>query len=348
MSQFAPRPTLADVAARAGVSTVTVSRVVEGSPKVADTTRDRVEAAMRDLGYYGNAAARQLVSGQSRTIGLVTANTVDYGYGAVLAGIEEAARAHDWTALIVVISGEGPAAVERAVATIASRGLAGAIVIDFDPLARAVLTALPAYLPVVAATGPQPGPASERPSVGIDEYEGSVAAAHHLIDRGHRSIFILGSPHDVSGSRRSRGVQDALQAARLPHYPVVRCATWQPAAGHAAATALLDHYGSAVTALACANDELALGAMRAITDLGLRVPEDISVVGCDDHPIAAFCRPALTTVRQDFRALGRAAFTLLARLLDDTADDRAEAVQPALVIRQSTAPPHPARGWPQP
>jgi DNA-binding LacI/PurR family transcriptional regulator len=339
---------LADVAAHAGVSTVTVSRVVEGSDKVARKTRERVQAAMDELGYFGNAAATQLVSGRSRAVGVVASNTVEFGYSRVIAGTEQSARLKDLAVLIVVAEGEDEEAVRKTVATLASQALAGVVAIDFDPLGRAVAEALPAYLPAVAATAPHPGYNPRLPSVSIDEYEGTVAAAKHLIEAGHRSIFILDSPSVEAQGRRSKGVLDTLDAAHLPHYPTFRCADWSPASGYAAARELLAAYGDAITAIVCANDEIALGAMRAIREAGLTVPGDISLVGYDDNPLAAFAQPPLTTIRQDFIELGRQAFDLLTDLLEGVAApdglNSPQLIKPSLVIRESTAPPNPARG----
>jgi len=340
---FPQRPTLADVAAEAGVSTVTVSRVVEGSDKVAASTRERVLAAMDRIGYFGNAAASSLVSGRATTIGVIASNTADFGYATTIRGIEQAARDTDMSVLISVIEGEDPASVRRAVSTVASHALAGVVVIDFDAAAHAVLPALPAYLPVVSTT--QPGlDASGRPHVYIDEFEGALTAATHLIELGHRSILVLAPPDRRPQRRRPLGVETALTRAHLPHYPVVLCADWQPRSGYAGAVELLDAYGDQVTAIACGNDEIALGAIRAIRDRGLRVPEDVSVVGFDDHPVSAYSSPALTTMHQDFETLGRLAFDQLDALIAGREAPAAQSLTAALVVRETTAAPNPERG----
>lgn len=342
MKSFGQRPTLADVAAEAGVSTVTVSRVVEDSTKVTQKTKDRVRAAMEHLGYFGNAAASSLVSGRFNSMGVVSANTADYGYATTIRGIERVARAADMSVLISVIEGDDDDSVRKGVATVASRALAGIIVMDFDTAAHAVLPALPDYLPVVATT--QPNTQTARPYVYIDEYLGAQLVADHLIDLGHRSIFVLAPPDQRPAERRSLGVQDALTAAKLPHYPVIRCADWQPASGYEGATRLLAEYGAQVTAIACANDEVAVGAMRAVQDAGLRVPEDVSVVGFDDHPMSEFVRPALTTVHQDFEALGALAFRALMALIGGKELPEDNSVLPTLKVRESTTAPSPDRG----
>lgn len=342
MKPFPQRPTLADVAAEARVSTVTVSRVIEGSAKVADSTRERVHAAMERIGYFGNAAASHLVSGRASTIGIVTSNTADFGYAATIHGIEKGAREVGMSVLICVIEGDDEASIRKVVSTVASQALGGVVVVDYDAGAQAALPALPAYLPVVSATTQSSGSGVDRPYSLIDEYEGATLAAQHLIELGHRSIFIL-APHDSRPSeRRSLGILDALSAARLPHYPIIRCADWQPSSGYDATKRLLDDYGDQVTAIACANDEVALGAIRAILDRGLRVPEDVSVMGFDDHPLAAFASPPLTTIRQDFEKVGAQAFSLLASLIDRRDPLEERRAHPELVVRLSTAPPRAA------
>lgn len=344
MSKFPQRPTLSDVAEAAGVSTVTVSRVIEGSAKVAEKTRVRVQDAMERIGYYGNAAASQLVSGRARTIGIVASNTADYGYAEAIRGIEKGARALDLAVLIVVIEGTDSDSVRKAVSTVASHALAGVIVIDFDSAAHAVLPAIPEYIPVVSATSPSEGSGVDRPYVSLDEYDGGRLAAQHLIDLGHRSIFVIAPPIEQPVERRSLGVSDALDEARLPHYPSSVASQWGPAAGYDCTTRLIDDYGDRVTAIACANDEVALGALRALMDRGLRVPEDVSVIGFDDQPLAAYTAPALTTVHQDFLQLGEVAFATLRAVIEARDLPEERHIRPSLVIRETTSAPHPERG----
>jgi DNA-binding LacI/PurR family transcriptional regulator len=336
---FPQRPTLADVATAAGVSTVTVSRVVEGSAKVAEKTRERVLEAMDRIGYFGNTAASQLVSGRASTIGIVTSNTADYGYASTIHGIEQRARELDMALLISVIEGPDSSSVRKAVRTVASHALGGVVVLDFDEGAHAALPAIPSYLPAVSVTGQPEAAVDNRPVVSIDEYEGGALAARHLIELGHRSVFIL-APHDTRpAERRSLGILDTLTEARLPHYPVIRCADWKPRSGYDGANELLDNYADQVTAIACANDEVALGVIRAILDRGLRVPEDVSVVGFDDHPLAAFASPPLTTVHQDFEKLGVLSFTLLDALIAGRELPGERSVPLNLIVRGSTAAP---------
>lgn len=344
MTGFPPRPTVADVAAEAGVAAITVSRVLEGSDKVAAATRAKVTAAMERLGYYGNAAATQLVSGRPQSIGVVTSNVADYGYGSTIRGIERRAREAQMSILIAVIEDSEPGDIRQTVATVASHALAGVVVLDFDEVAHAVIPALPPYLPVVTTTRPEQSRSEERPHVYIDDYLGAVAAAEHLIALGHRSVFVIGQPNYAPGERRTAGTLDVLSAAKLPHYPVVPADSWRPEAGYRAGADLADSYGTDVTAVVCGNDELALGAIRAFSERGLRVPEDISVTGFDDNPMAAYATPALTTVAQDFTALGRASFDLLHALITGEEPPEPVALVPELVVRETTAAPNPNRG----
>lgn len=345
MTRFPQRPTLADVAAEAGVAAITVSRVVEGSEKVAAKTRDRVLAAMDTLGYFGNAAATQLVSGRTETIGVVTSSITDFGYSSTIRGIERRAREFGWSVLIAAIEDSSPADIRQTVSTVASRALAGVVVIDYDDVTHAVIPAMPAYLPVVSTTGPSLKRDLVRPHVSIDDHLGAVTAAEHLIGLGHRSIFVVAPPDYELTERRSAGTLDALTQARLPHYPMARCESWRPEAGYAAANELLDTYGDDVTAMACGNDELALGAIRAVVNRGLRVPQDVSITGFDDNPLAAFATPPLTTVAQDFNALGYAAFDLLHSLIHGDPSPDPGPLVPMLVVRETTAPPNPERGF---
>ncbi len=348
------RPTVADVARAAGVSTATVSRVLEDSPKVAARTRDRVQDAMRAIGYYGNSQASQLVSGRAQTVGIITSNTVAYGYARTISGIENEARQVGMAALITVIESSSDRDVAAAVAAVASHVLSGVVVVDFDAAAHATIPLIPSYLPVVSATSPSYGPDTGRPYVAYDDHLGAKESVEHLIALGHTGIFVMAQPNNDPPERRSVGAVDALTDALLPHYPIVRCESWEPSSGYDACAQILDTYGDRVTAIVCPNDELALGAIRAIHDRGLRVPEDISITGFDDIPVAQYLSPSMTTVHQSFMELGRRSFRLLMDVVTaaeqgdagqpDPQIDLAQSLDPFLVVRESTAAPNPRRG----
>ncbi|SHE25284.1 Hypothetical protein ACGLYG10_1500 [Actinomyces glycerinitolerans] len=327
---------------------MTVSRVLSGSPKVSERTRTRVETVIRELGYFGNSAARQLVSGRPETLAIVTSDTLPYGYAQTISGVAQRARKAGMSSLICVLDRDDDDPVEQAVASVASHQPAGVVVIDYDALAHSVIPRIPEYLPVIDVGPPQSGESSGRPYVALDEYGGAYEVARHLIELGHTSIFVVAQPNNDPPERRSIGVFDALRDARLPIYPLVRCGSWEPSSGYRACKQLLEEYGELVTALVCPNDELALGAIRAIRDAGLSVPGDVSVTGFDGIPLAGVMTPTLTTLRQDFTTAGRTAVELLLRLLDRSgmASTPPEPITIAseFIRGESTAAPHPHRG----
>lgn len=337
-------PTLNDVAERAGVSLSTVSRVVENSDRVAAKTRNKVLGAMEELGYYGNAAARQLASGASSTIGVITSSTTHFGYSRTIEGIEAAARVSGKSTQIAVIDHVEQETVRDSVALVVSQNPGGVLVLDYDEPGHAALQLLPKHLPVVAVSSK--GYASPEVDYAcIDDVDGGYVLAQHLLELGHRSIFIVAPRTELGGHTRRIGVERALLEARLPQYPITFCDSWAPADGYAAGRELLEDYGDRVTAVVCANDELAVGVMRAVTEAGLRIPEDVSVAGFDDHDVAGYLQTSLTTVRQDFVELGKEACgMLLKRIVDGPAEVRQVVLDSVLKVRESTGAVNAARG----
>ncbi|HEV6955211.1 MAG TPA: LacI family DNA-binding transcriptional regulator [Promicromonospora sp.] len=326
-------PGLVDVAAKAGVSVSTVSRVLTGRTPVSEKLRTKVQAAVDELGYRPNAAAQTLVSGRRSAIGVFARNTARFGYAATLQGIEEAARAAGYVVMITVVESGRPDDIARAVDMTLSQALAGAIVIEFDAVGVATLEALPDVVPVVAAAGArrEPGP---RPHAFLDDEAGGRAATEYLLGLGHRTVHHIAIPATRERSGREWGWRTALEAAGAP-VPDVVSAEYSPTSGYDAAQRLLEQDG--VTAILCGNDELAIGAARALSERGLRIPQDVAVVGFDDQPFAEMWVPALTTVAQDFTDLGRRTFGLLEEWLRAGERPADSAVLPSLVVRGSTA-----------
>jgi DNA-binding LacI/PurR family transcriptional regulator len=327
-------PGLVDVAAKAGVSLSTVSRVLTGRTPVSEKLRARVQAAVDELGYRPNAAAQTLVSGKRSTIAVLARNTARFGYAATLEGIEQAARDAGYVVMITVIESGSPKDVARAVDMTLSQALAGVIVIEFDAVGVATLEALPDLVPVVAAAGAR-RKAGARPHAFLDDEVGGRIATEYLLGLGHPTVHHIAIPATRRRSGREWGWRTALRAAGAP-VPEVVHADYSPMSGYEAARQLIDDPD--VTAILCGNDELAIGAARALAERGRKVPEDVSLVGFDDQPFAEMWVPALTTVAQDFADLGRRAFGLLEawiRTGDRPADS---AVLPTLVERESSAP----------
>lgn len=323
----AARVSMATVAARAGVSGQTVSRVVNGSPRVDPQTRARVEAAMAELGYRPHRAARALRTGRSHTLGLVVTTLATVGNSRMLQATAEAAAVRGY-ALTVVTAADG---VEAAFARLADQGVDGALVLN-EASALVPAATLPPELHLVVVDAPAGAGAAV---VHSDHAAGAQAATRHLLDLGHETVHHLAGPAgSFAAAERERGWREALADAGAVPPPVVR-GDWSAESGFAAGAAL------GATAVFCANDQMALGLLRAVAESGRTVPSDVSVVGFDDIPEAANFLPPLTTVRQDFPALAQQAVTALTAAVegDATATDRAApvVVPTRLVERASTA-----------
>ncbi|MCW3493285.1 LacI family DNA-binding transcriptional regulator [Microbacterium sp. SSM24] len=326
---------MADVARIAGVSGQTVSRVVNDSPRVDPATRTRVESAMAQLGYRPHRAARALRTGRTQTIGLVVSTLATVGNSRMLQAVADAAAARGY-ALTVVTLGAAPD-VASAFERLSEQGVDGAVVLN-EATAAARGIAAPRGLRLVVVDAP-----SGTPGVGVvqsDHAAGARAATAHLLSLGHGTVHHIAGPvGSFAAGERERGWREALGAAGRDAPPVLR-GDWTAASGHSAGTALAAD--PAVTAVFAANDQTALGAIRAFADAGRSVPGAVSVVGFDDIADAADYRPPLTTVRQDFDRLGELAVTALVEAIEGGAT-AFHTVPTALTVRASTAAPRPAR-----
>ncbi|WP_431796384.1 LacI family DNA-binding transcriptional regulator [Microbacterium enclense] len=312
---------MADVAAAAGVSAQTVSRVANGSPRVDPGTRARVEKAMGDLGYRVHRAARALRTGQTSTIGLVVSTLASVGNSRMLQAISEAAAARDYALAVVTVGERG---IRDAFARLRSQGVDGAVVLN--EATELVRDAPPADLHLVVVDSP---PDERFSIVQTDHAGGARAAVEHLLALGHDTVHhIAGPARSFAAAERERGWRAAFADAGRA-VPEPTRGDWTSASGHAAVSAMTD-----ATAVFVANDQMALGALRAFADAGRRVPEDVAVVGFDDIVDAAEYRPPLTTVRQDFDALGARAVRALVAAIEGGVPV-AETVPATLVVRSS-------------
>ncbi|MGW0801534.1 LacI family DNA-binding transcriptional regulator [Nonomuraea sp. NPDC002799] len=328
-------PSIRDVAAAAGVSYQTVSRVLNESPRVRPETRTAVQAAIEQLGFRPSRAARALSLGRGRGITVVTSNTVLYGYAATLQGIEEAARAAGMAMGIRVVESAEPAEVKQTVDYVSDASAGGVVVIAFDPMGVAVLEALPEQVPAVAAAEPA-APDRGRIAIALDERSAAADATGHLLELGHRTVHHVAIPSEGGSSGRLGGWRDALRQAGAEVPEVLGCG-WDIGSAYRAGQRLAAEPD--VTAILCGNDDIAQGVRRALYDAGKDVPGDVSVVGFDDIPGSAYWTPALTTVRMDFAGLGRACFHAAVAELTGQAQPEPALVLPSLVVRESTAPP---------
>jgi DNA-binding LacI/PurR family transcriptional regulator len=327
---------MSDVAARAGVSHQTVSRVVNGHPNVAPGTRERVRRAIAELGYLPNTAARALVTGSTRTIGFVTVSINQYGPAQTLVGLERAARAAGYSLSVTVLEDPTREAMRDAIDRFAARSVDAVVALGTYDDAFEALHAVSSPVPLVTV---QSGGALEEPAVGVDQVAGGRLATRHLLDLGHRTVHHLTGPADSKEARdRLRAWRTELEAAGAS-VPEVLSGDWTPSSGYAAGRRLAARRrnGEELTAVFAANDQMALGVLAAFHEEGLSVPGDVSVVGFDDLPESPYFTPPLTTVRQDFAELGRRGVELvLARLAG--VDAHEEPVVPELVVRASTGP----------
>ncbi|MBD3940597.1 LacI family DNA-binding transcriptional regulator [Microbacterium sp. NEAU-LLC] len=324
---------MADVAERAGVSGQTVSRVVNGSPRVDPETRARVETAMAELGYRPHRAARALRTGRTQTLGLVVSTLASVGNSRMLQAVADAAASRGYALTVVTLGPE--ASVAGAFERLADQGVDGAIVLN-EATGRVRDSDLrTAGLRLVVVDSPR----DERFGVVVTDHAGGAeSAVRHLLDLGHRTVHHLAGPAgSFAAAERERGWRAALDAAGVPVPDLVR-GDWTAASGHGAASLLL---AAGATAVFAANDQMALGLLRGVAEVGRAVPGDVSVVGFDDVADAADYRPPLTTVRQDFDALGARAVAALVDGIEAGAAAAFDTVPTRLVVRESTAP---ARG----
>jgi len=324
---------MADVAKLAGVSLQTVSRVINDSPHVREETRERVQDAMRKLEYRPNPVARALVTGRSRTLGVVSFDTTLYGPASTLFGIERAAHEADYFVSIVSLRELTSAAVVSAVERLRDQGVDGILVVAPQESATQALLHLPEDVPVVAA---EAGPDDSVPLVAVDQIEGARLATQHLLELGHKTVWHISGPSDwLEAEDRMNGWRRTLDAAGASAPPVL-VGDWSARAGHELGRELAER--DDVTAVFVANDQMALGLLRTLHEAGRRIPGDISVVGFDDIPEAAYFTPPLTTVRQNFNEMGRRSLLLLLEQIESGVRvPRRETVPPELIVRASSA-----------
>jgi DNA-binding LacI/PurR family transcriptional regulator len=325
---------MTDVAKLAGVSHQTVSRVLNGSPQVRPATRERVLVAMRELDYRPNSAARALVTGRSQTLGVVSFDTTLFGPASTLYAIERAAHDAGYFITIVSLEALDRASVLSAVERLRMQGVDGILVIAPLEGAGEALVALPRDLPLVAV---EAGPADALPVVAVDQLAGAALATRHLLELGHPTVAHIGGPPEfLEAAQRVDGWRSTLQAAGAVVPPVL-LGDWSPRSGYELARRLLADDG--VSAIFVANDQMALGVLRALHEAGYDVPRQVSVVGFDDIPEAQYYTPPLTTVRQDFGEIGRRSLRLMVAMIEDEGEGPPSPplVAPELVLRSSTA-----------
>lgn len=336
--QELPTVTIREVSKRASVSPATVSRVLNGTVPVAEETRRRVLEAIRELDYRPNAAARALATNRSGGIGVTVNDLASPFFAAMIRGIEDVVEAEGMH--LIVLSGHAQEAAERRVIDYLREGRADALILHCVALSDEELIALAGESVPMVLIGRYLAEL-ESHCVTLDNEAGGEMATSYLLEQGHRRIGHISGPLWFSDSRdRLLGYRRALERAGIGYDErLVVEADFQEEGGYRAARRLLER-DLGVTALFCANDQSAAGALQAVRDAGLAVPEDISLIGYDDVLFARYLYPGLTTVRQPLRDMGRAAAEIALGILDGREAEVRRRFYPSLVERQSVATRH--------
>ncbi len=323
---------MADVAQLAGVSHQTVSRVLHDSPHVRGDTRERVLAAIRQLDYRPNTVAQALVTGRSKTLGVVSFDTTLYGPASTLLGIEQAAHDAGYAVSISSLRSLNRGTVLAAIHRLRDQGVDGVAVIA--PV-RAGVDALRHLRPDFAVVAVEAGPDASIPVATVDQVAGAAAATRHLLNLGHKTVWHLAGPADwKEAEERVEGWRTTLKAAGV-QIPALLRGDWTPRSGYELGRNLLQI--PEMTAVFVANDQMTLGLLRRVHEAGREVPRDLSIVGFDDIPEAAYFTPPLTTVRQDFAELGRRCVHILLGRIEGEPGPTRVVVAPELVVRGSTS-----------
>ncbi|MDQ1153701.1 LacI family DNA-binding transcriptional regulator [Brevundimonas sp. SORGH_AS_0993] len=333
-SRAAKAATIRDVAEHAQVSVASVSRVLNGSGAITESTRQRVLDAVAQLRYVPHVGARSLSTSRTDTIGVILPDLFGEFFSELIRGMDLAARAHGKH---LIVSSSHDDAEDTLTAVRSMRGrVDGMIVLSPHVRAASLAADVAGRMPVLLMNGV--AEEAGRASIVIDNHGGAVAAIRHVIASGRQRIaHIRGPQGNVEADQRAAGYASALEGQT----PIVVEGDFSQVSGHRAATALLT-LQQRPDAVFAANDMMAVGALLAFQEAGVRCPEDIAVVGFDDVPIASLMRPALTTMRVNIAEIGRRGVERLIGLVRADAagapsDVACEIVRPILVERQSTA-----------
>jgi len=327
-----PKVTIAEVAHRAGVSAMTVSRVVNNSGEVRPETRSRILRVIAETGYRPNGIARSLSTRKTMTVGLVVPDLTNPFFPDVVRGAEDQAFEQGYTLYVSDIA-EQPAREERVLERLEASRVDGVIVCA-SRLPDERLGELLALHPAAVVVSRE-APVKVAGTVANDDTYGAMRAVHHLLQSGRERIGMLaGPPASRAGRLRSEGYENALSASGHPvESGWLEACDSNEHGGYSGFKRLLERHPD-LQAVFGYNDLVALGALQAALEMGLRVPEDIGIVGYDDIRMAALATPALTTLRVNRYGLGAAAFKML---LSRIAGELPPAVllRPELVVRQS-------------
>lgn len=328
------RPTIRRVADLAGVSHMTVSRVLNGHPNIRESTRERVLEVIEQLNFRPSTTARALATQRSRCIGVIVESAVEFGPTSTLRAIEAAARISGYTVTSIALRDEDELTAHEAVARLSAQGVDAVCVIAPRSSSLTSLRQSDITLPVlVIKSDTDPNFLT----FSVDQAHGTNLVIDHLVELGHREILHVAGPLDWFDARaRERAFHRRIKQLGLRQRPIA-IGDWTADFGYDLARSIrrIPDY----TAVFVANDEMALGFIHGLAERGISVPDDLSIVGFDDIPTARHFLPPLTTVQQDFHRLGTRAMGHILQALEGGDHSTETRIVPELVVRQSTAAP---------
>jgi DNA-binding LacI/PurR family transcriptional regulator len=323
---------MVDVAEKSGVSHQTVSRVLNNHKNVSEKTRTKVLKAMEDLGYRPNLMARALVTGKTATIGVLSHDTTLFGPASTLHAVQSAAREKGYKTTIFSLKGEDRDSIIAGIRELMSDAVDGIVIIAPQIQSTKEVSDVIGNFPAVLVESES---SASLPSVNVDQLYGAYEITKHLISLGHKSIAHITGPKDwYETEQRLKGFQKAMIENKLEKNNLWE-GDWSASSGYEAAVQIIKK--KKISAIFAGNDAMALGALKAISQLGFNVPGDISLVGFDDLPESRFLTPSLTTARQDFHEVGEQALAVLLGLINRKKSRMNVAIKPEILIRDSTA-----------
>lgn len=331
-------PTMRDVAKMAGVSIQTVSAIINGKPGITNETKERVLSAIQTLGYRPFTVARSLRTRQTNTIGLVVSDIANPVFSSLAGTVEDIVHLQGYS-LIVYNTHNDPDREKSVIQAITERWVDGVLFVSTGDELTGLDSLKNSGIPVVAIDRIPRN--YDGPAVVLDNDRAGALAAQHLIDLGHRKIAHIRGPQRLRLAReREVGFHRVLSQHGLGTVcPDSEATSWGCESGYASMNEIL-MCAPDVTGVFAANDRLAIGAIRAISEHGLGVPGDVSVIGVDDIEVSAYQNPPLTTIRQSTTELGIQSIAILMEIIQGDQDNARQVLtEPTLIVRQSTAAP---------
>lgn len=325
-------PSMFDVAKLSGVSHQTVSRVINDHKNVSEKTRTKVLKAMNELGYSPNLVARALVTGKTATIGVLSHDTTLFGPASTLHAVQSAAREKGYKTSIFSLKSEDRDSIISGIKELMNDGVDGIVIIAPQIRGTQEVSDVIGNFPAVLVENES---TASLPSVNVDQMYGAYEITKHLINLGHKTIAHISGPKDwYESEKRLQGFKKALKEKKLED-SLVWEGDWSASSGYNAAKKIVKN--QKISAIFAGNDAMALGALKAISEAGLKVPENLSLVGFDDLPESQFFTPSLTTARQDFTEVGEQALAILLGLINRKKARMNVAIKPEILIRESSA-----------